>query len=252
MILGAQLYTVRDLCQTEADFAATMDQIAAIGYTSVQVSAIGPIAPERVRYHCDRNHLHIAVTHTAPDRIRRDTARVIEDHRIMGADYVGIGSMPGEYPRTPAGIDAFLADFAAAAEQLAAAGMPLQYHNHDFELAHFGGQTLLERLVAGMPPEMLGFIPDTYWLQAGGLDPAAWIRKLKGRAPVVHLKDMTMLGRERIMAPVLTGNMNFASILDACREAGTQWLMVEQDICIEPPLECLAQSYRNLRQVGCR
>ena len=252
MIVGAQLYTVRDLCRNEDDFAVTMEKIAAIGYTSVQVSGVGPIPAERLRYHCDRNHLRIAVTHIAPDRIRHDTARVIKEHRIMGADYVGLGSMPAEYPRTPEGVDAFIADFTAAAEQLASAGLPLQYHNHDFELAQFSGQTLLAHLVAGMPPELLGFIPDTYWLQAGGLDPAAWLRRLKGRIPVVHLKDMSMQGRERIMTPVMSGNMNFRSILAACEEAGTQWLMVEQDTCQEPPLDCLAESYRNLRQTGLR
>jgi len=252
VIVGAQLYTVRDFCRTEDDFAATMEKIAGMGYTSVQVSGIGPIPADRIRYHCDRNHLRVAVTHTPPDRIRRETAAVIEEHKIMGADYVGIGGLPGEYPRTPAGVDAFMADFAAAAEQLSAAGMPLQYHNHDFEMAQFDGQTLLERLAAGMPAELMGFIPDTYWLQAGGLDPAAWIRRLKGRVPVVHLKDMTMQGRERIMAPVMSGNMNFAAILDACRDSGTQWLMVEQDTCIGSPLDCLAESYRNLKHVGCR
>lgn len=250
MIVGAQLYTVRDLCRTEDDFAQTMAKVAAIGYTSVQVSGIGPIPVDRVRFHCDQNNLRIAVTHYPPDRIRTDTERVIEEHRILGADYVGVGSMPADYARTPQGVDAFLADFMPAAEKLAAAGMQLQYHNHDFELARFAGQTLLERLVAGMPAELLGFIPDTYWLQAGGMDPAEWLSRLKGRIPVVHLKDMAMQGRERIMTPVMSGNMNFRSILAACEAAGTEWLMIEQDTCQAPPLDCLAESYRNLSLAG--
>jgi sugar phosphate isomerase/epimerase len=252
MIVGAQLYTVREFCRTEEDFAATMEKIAAMGYTSVQVSGIGPIAPDRVRFHCDRFSLRIAVTHTPPDRIRRETAQVIDEHRILGADYIGIGSMPKEYARTPDGVDAFLADFTGAAEKLSAAGLPLLYHNHDFELARFNGQTLLEHMAQAMPAELLGFIPDTYWLQAGGLDPAAWIRRLKGRVPVVHLKDMSMVDRERIMTPVLSGNMNFAAILEACQDAGTSWLMVEQDTCVGSPLDCLAESYANLSKAGYR
>ena len=35
---------------------------------------------------------------------------------------------------------------------------------------------------------------DTYWIQHGGGDPAAWIRQLEGRADIIHLKDMAMEG----------------------------------------------------------
>ncbi len=252
MVLGAQLYTVRDSCRTETDFARTMERIAAIGYTAVQVSGVGPISPDRIRYHCEQCCLRIVVTHTPADRIRNDTDRVIDEHQIMGASYIGIGFMPIEYERTPEGFDAFITDFTPAAKQLAEANLPLLYHNHDFELARFNCQTLLERLMAGIPAKYLGFIPDTYWLQAGGLDPAECLRRLKGRIPVVHLKDMAMKNQERIMTPVMSGNMNFTAILAACEAAGTQWLMVEQDFCQASPLECLAESYRNLFRAGYR
>ena len=38
MILGAQLYTVRDYMKNEEDFARTMERIAKIGYKYVQVA----------------------------------------------------------------------------------------------------------------------------------------------------------------------------------------------------------------------
>ncbi|OAX48298.1 hypothetical protein gpAD87_09020 [Paenibacillus sp. AD87] len=41
MILGAQLYTVRSFLQTEKDIKRTLQKIAEMGYTSIQVSAIG-------------------------------------------------------------------------------------------------------------------------------------------------------------------------------------------------------------------
>ncbi|NCC47863.1 MAG: sugar phosphate isomerase/epimerase [Clostridia bacterium] len=250
MIIGAQLYTVREQCQTESDLEATLAQVADIGYTTVQVSGIGPVAPTRVRQICDRLNLGIVVTHTAQDRILNDTEQVIEDHRIYGARHIGIGSMPGHYERNPDGIDRFLSDYRPAAEKIAAAGMQLHYHNHNFEFAIFDGQTLMQRLIDGMPPELLGFILDTYWLQAGGADPALMIRQLAGRVSVIHLKDMAMRGHDQIMTPVLSGNMNFKAILDACSVAGTEWLMVEQDTCDGEPIDCLAESYRNLAGLG--
>ena len=125
MIIGAQLYTVRMQCQTEDDLAKTLEQVAAIGYTTVQVSGIGPIAPQKVRQLCDQYKLTIPVTHTAPARIRQETEQVIEEHKIMGASHVGIGSMPGQYERSPSGVDEFLRDFTPAADKLAAAGLQL-------------------------------------------------------------------------------------------------------------------------------
>ena len=242
MILGAQLYTVREYTQDEETFAATLEKVAAMGYPSVQISAIGPIAPKKVRELCDRFGLAIAVTHTPQDRILNDTKNVIEEHKVMGARHIGIGSMPKEYRTGFEGVDRFIKDYTPAAGQIAAAGLKLHYHNHDFEFEIHEGKTLLQRLADGFDADKLGFILDTFWIQAGGGDPAWWIRHLAGRVEVVHLKDMAYDGG-RVMTPVGEGNMNFATIIEACRAAGTEWLMVEQDTCKGSPFDCLKSSY---------
>ncbi len=252
MMLGAQLYTVRMLCQTEPELAETLKQIAAIGYQSVQVSGIGTYDPARVKALCDALNLVIPVTHTPPDMIMNQTDQVIEDHQIMGTKHVGIGSMPGHYEWNPEGVSRFLDDFLPAAEKLKKAGMMLHYHNHHFEMARYDGKTLLTYMAEQAPADLLGFILDTYWLQAGGEDPAAVIRRFKGRVPVIHLKDMAMRKKDQIMTPVLSGNMNFETILEACETAGCEWLMIEQDTCDGSPIDCLAESYQNLSQLGLR
>lgn len=251
MILGAQLYTVREFTQDETSLDTAMAKISDMGYTSVQVSAFGPIAPVRIREICDKHHLTIAVTHTAQGRIRNETAQVIEEHRILGARHIGIGSMPQEYRTGAEGVDRFIQDFSPAAKTIARSGLKLHYHNHDFEFERFEGQTLLQRLADGFTPETLGFILDTFWVQAGGGDPAWWIRHLAGRMEVVHLKDMAYSGG-RVMTPVGEGNMNFSAILEACSEAGTEWLMVEQDTCVGSPFDCLKSSYDYLVCMGYR
>ena len=47
--LAAQLYTIRAFTQTEEGFADSLAKVRAIGYTAVQVSAIGPIPDEHVQ-----------------------------------------------------------------------------------------------------------------------------------------------------------------------------------------------------------
>ncbi len=251
MVLGAQLYTVREFTQNEESLSATLEKVALMGYPSVQVSAVGPIAPERIRALCDRFGLSVAVTHTTQERIRLETEKVIEEHRILGCRHIGIGSMPQEYRNGVDGVDRFIRDYAPASEKIAAAGMKLHYHNHDFEFARPDGMTLLQRLADGFDRQRLGFILDTFWVQAGGGDPAWWIRHLAGRVEVVHLKDMAYDGG-RVMTPVGEGNMNFDSILEACRDAGTEWLMVEQDTCVGSPFDCLRSSYNYLSSKNIR
>ena len=63
----------------------------------------------------------------------------------------------------------------------------------------------------------------------------------------MHLKDLEVFGWEPpTYAPVGEGNLDWDAILAACRAGGTEWGIVEQDVCRRDPFECLASSYRFL------
>jgi len=91
---------------------------------------------------------------------------------------------------------------------------------------------------------------DTYWIQHGGGDPVAWIRKMTGRMPVVHLKDMVIINGEQAMVEVGEGNFDWSAILHTCKEAKVEWYAVEQDVCQRDPFESLKISYENLKAMG--
>ncbi len=97
MRLGAQLFTLRDYTQTAQDLDRSLEQVARMGYQTVQVSAIGPIPAQQVREICDKHGLRVVLTHWNPDRILNDTEAVIEEHEILGCDYIGLGMMPKKY-----------------------------------------------------------------------------------------------------------------------------------------------------------
>lgn len=252
MIIGAQTYTVRDYTQNERDFAVAMERIAEIGYTSVQISAIGPIKPETVRGICDQNGLQIVLTHSNPDRILYETEALIAEHDILGCRYIGLGSMPARY-RSAAWIDRFAADFAAPAARIRQSGKRLMYHNHNFEWERLPtGEILLETLLQAMPAELMGITLDTYWVQAAGADVFTWIDRLQDRIPCVHLKDMAVSGGEQRMAAIGYGNMEFEKILKQLKSLGkTEYLLVEQDECYgESPFVNLKRSYDYLNELG--
>ena len=249
MRIGAQLYTLRTYCQNEKDLGSTLEQVAAIGYTSVQLSALGPIAPQRIRALCDSNGLQIVLTHNPADELLHNIDGVIERHRLYGCRYVGLGMLPERY-RTPETLPRFADDFGPAAERLKAAGMKLMYHNHAFEFARMpDGRTMMAQLLAQLPAELMGVTADTSWLQYGGMDVCAWLRANSARLNCVHLKDYTVRGFEIRMAPVGQGSLDFPAILKLLRENDvTEYALVEQDDCYgESPFACLKQSLAYLK-----
>jgi len=251
MILGAQLYTLRDYCQNEKDFNISMKKVAEIGYKTVQVSGIGNIPAKTVREICDNHGLKIVITHTNPDRVLNDTENVIAEHDIMGCRHIGIGAMPEKY-RSLEWIDQFADDFLTPARKIASSGKLFMYHNHDFEFQRLGGRYIIEYLLEAFRPDEMGITLDTYWVQVAGCDVADWIERLAGRLPCVHLKDLEMISGKPHMAPVMEGNMNFPKYLEAFRKAGTEYLLIEQDYFLESPFICLKKSYDNLNKLGYR
>jgi sugar phosphate isomerase/epimerase len=248
--LAAQLYTIRQFTQTTADFAASMKKIRQIGYTAVQISAIGPIPNAEVKAILEEENLAVCITHIGFDKLQKEIEAVIQQHRLWNCPNVAVGSMPGEYRSNEAGFRRFAHEAQAIGNRLHEAGLTFSYHNHSFEFVRFGKRTGLQLLYDETDPRYFKAELDTYWIQHGGGDPAAWIRKMKDRMPVVHLKDMLIQDGNQVMAEIGEGNLNWPAILEACREAGVEWYAVEQDICQRDPFESLKISYENLRDMG--
>ena len=250
-VVGAQLYTVREFAKTLPEIRETFGKVAAAGYTAVQLSGVGPVDPKELAALLTDSGLTVAATHVSWQRCLEDLDAVIAEHKLWGCVHPAIGGLPGEY-HTEDGVKRFLDELGPVSARLAAEGMDFSYHNHNHELARHGARTWLGALYEDADPAVLKAEIDTYWIQAGGGDPAEWIRKCAGREPLLHLKDMCVTaGRETRFAPVGEGNLNWPAILDAAVAGGVEYLLVEQDQCYEmDPFEALAVSYRNLRALG--
>ena len=176
----------------------------------------------------------------------------IEKHRLFGCRYIGIGSLPERY-RNPDFLPYFAEDFLSAAEKFKAAGMKLMYHNHCFEFERLpGGDTMMDRLLAMMPADLMGLTADTYWLQYGGVDVNQWLKEHAERLHCVHLKDYGVKGFTVRMEAVGSGNLDFPAILETLRNNGiTEYALVEQDDCNgESPFTCLKRSLDYLRNTA--
>ena len=247
MEIGAQFYTVRQTCQNLDDFAVTLKKVADIGYRNVQISGTCPYPAEWLKEQLERNGLKCVLTHIPVPRLTGELEQVIEDHRVFDCPYIGLGWWAFD-PEKNMSYDQWMETFPPIAEKIAAGGKLFMYHNHDQEFKKYEGKLILERLADEVPADRMGFTLDTFWVQAGGADPAQWLERLSGRIPCIHLKDYAY-GRQ--MAVVGEGNINFARVFEKAEAGGTRYMLVEQDDCHgEDPIECLRRSYEYLRSWG--
>lgn len=250
-LVGAQLFSAREHCKDIAGVRETFKRVKKIGYSVVQVSGFGPMEPAEVAAAAQENGLTIGATHIKWPRFLEELDAVIAEHKLWSCRHPAIGGLPQEY-FTADGISKFVEELKPVAARLAEAGMDFSYHNHNHEMAPCGETTWLEALYSAAAPEVLKAEIDTYWIQAGGGDPAAWIRKYAGREPVIHLKDMTITAeRECRFAPIGSGNLNWDAILAEADQAGVEYMFVEQDNCYgQDVFDCLESSYRFLHSKG--
>ncbi len=252
MEIGAQFYTLRQFCKTTEDLAETLKKVADIGYKTVQLSGVCAYDPAWMKAELDKNGLRCVLTHA--NVVDVDLQKVIADHNVLDCDYIGIGGYAPLWkkdenavplPQIAAG---FGKDLGPIAKEIYEGGKYFMYHNHHYEYQKIGGKTLMEHFAEAIPAEQMGFTLDTYWVQVGGGDPAAWLERLAGRVPCIHLKDC---GFGPTMLPVGEGNINFDRVFAAAEAAGTKYMLVEQDNCNgEDPFDCLKRSYDFLRACG--
>lgn len=247
--LAAQMYTLREFAKTEKDLADTLKKVKKIGYDAVQMSGTVALPYSDLRKMLDDNGLVCCATHISYELMRDNPTQVIQDHYAIQCKYPAIGGLPGEF-RNAEGYAKFAKEATQVGKRLAEGGLHFGYHNHSFELEQFGDRTGLAILYEDSDSKYFKAEIDTYWIQHGGGDAAAWIEKLKGRIPLVHLKDMTVRDGKPIMAEIGEGNMNWPAILAACKKAGVEWYIVEQDTCERDPFESLTISLRNLKSWG--
>ncbi|MEK5237145.1 sugar phosphate isomerase/epimerase [Paenibacillus sp. FSL L8-0470] len=245
--IAAQMYTLRDFTKTAEDLRAAFQKLKVMGYQAVQISGIGPIDPQLVKQYADEAGLTICATHVPWNRLVNDLDALAAEHKLWNCKYIGLGGLPGEYQSSQEGYRTFAKLASGIARTLKEEhGLQFVYHNHDFEFERVDGVTGMEVLLQESDPEVFGFELDMYWVQAGGANPVDWVHKVKGRMQVMHLKDMAIISRGQVFAEIGEGNMNYEAIIEAGRETGVEWFVVEQDVCRRDPFESLEISLKYL------
>ena len=261
--IALQLYSVRD--DMAADFEGTLRKVKAMGYDGVEFAGLFGRSAAEIKAMLEEIGLEAVSAHVPYYDAVDDPEAVFSVYKEIGCKYVAVPYLTEErrpgtegYPETVEGIR----KMGEAAKKL---GLVLLYHNHDFEFtSKIDGKYALDVLYETIPADLLQTEIDTCWVNVGGEDPADYVVKYTGRAPVVHLKDFYKSGEGKgklyeligieddgeaaestfEFRPVGYGMQDFPKILAACETAGAQWVVVEQDnpSMDKFPLECAAMS----------
>ncbi len=266
--IALQLYSVRDM--TEMDFTGTIQKVKALGYDGVEFAGFFDIAPAEVRKIIEDAGLQPLSAHVPYYDMLAAPEKVMADCAAAGCRYIAVPYLTPECRPGTGGFDDTIKGVRVIAEAAKKEGLTLLYHNHDFEFIKIDGKYALDVLYDTIPADLLQTELDTCWVNVGGENPALYIKKYKGRAPVVHLKDFVggknggnlykLIGIDDTkdtdspsdfeFRPIGYGCQDWKAIVGAAKEAGSEWVVVEQD---EPSMgkttmECVKMSIEWLRE----
>jgi sugar phosphate isomerase/epimerase len=249
MRVSVQLYTLRD--QLAADLRGTLKAVRNLGIEYVELAGFyDQTASTWAAYLQEagvaslESGLKASGAHIGLDQLEGDLDKVIQDVKTIDFKYVIVPYI---------GADAYADGWAnfgrrlrPIGEKLAAEGLTLLYHNHDFEFANGDG---LAELYGSVPDEFLKAEIDAAWVSIGGQDPVQYVTDLKGRVPLVHVKDYNPANTPR-WTPCGQGVMPMPELLTASEAAGAEFVVIELDESPGDPLEAVAASYEYLKSQG--
>jgi len=123
--VGLQLFTMREHIKTPADIASTMKRVRQIGYTSVQVSGMGPIPEEELLTILDGEGLTLCATHEPGPKILDETDVVIERMQKLKCGLTAYPFPAGVDFADPTSIATMISKLDAAGAKMAAADITL-------------------------------------------------------------------------------------------------------------------------------
>ncbi len=284
--VGVGLFTLPK--SLEKDFDGTLAMLSSLGYKEVEFFGPYPFSTyaakagwaetsknlgfagsgffgrtaRQVRESLDRNRLTSPSMHVDLDTLRDRTEQVGEAAHEIGWRYAGIASIPEDRRRT-------LDDYRRMADELNAIGQrakPLGckvlYHNHGYGLTPMDGQIAARVVFDRLDPSVVALEMDIFWTVAGGADPVELLDAYPRLYRLMHVKDMSRIGRFTrggdmqdvmslfpLMATAGAGVLELPRILGHARNNGVEHFYVEQDLAADPPAQ-LGASIRYLRDVA--
>jgi sugar phosphate isomerase/epimerase len=226
--LGVQCYDLKDLLAK--DYEGTWKAIAGLGYKLIDMVSfkgygfdpkLDNISAKDIRKSLTDAGLGCEVCHFPAPYFLNDYAKTIAFAHDLGVkNVVAMPEMVINLVGAPDQAKTKTAeDWKGVAKQMneigkktLADGLPLGYHNHEFEFHPVNGVVPYDLMVTGTDPKLVSFQIDVGNLALGGGDPVTYIKKYSKRLFAAHLKD---LGGGKLGVALGEGTLDWKAILAA-------------------------------------
>ena len=266
MPVGYQLYSAREMAAK--DLKSVLVSLKEMGYDGVEFAGFYQYTAEEIAAMLQETGLKAVSSHVPLASIEKDMFGTISFHKAIGCDTIVVPYLEEERrPGKPAFANVMQSIYQFG-QLCKLAGIRLLYHNHDFEFVMFSGMYGLDFLYEAIPADLLQTEIDVCWVKYSGVDPAEYIRKYTGRAPIVHLKDFVgkkgegtpygLIGQDKEadavafeFRPFGHGCQDATAVVEAGIDAGAEWFIIEQDQWYQrTPMEAAQMSMDTLKMIG--
>jgi sugar phosphate isomerase/epimerase len=223
--IALELYSVRH--STAGNMLGALRYVAEVGYRAVEIAGYGNATPAEIRGTLDDLGVKAVSAHVRFDNFETNLDQTLAELQTLGCTHAVVPWLAQVW-RGSERLAELAERFNAWGARCRQEGIRFGYHNHDFELVPVDGTLLLDRLIEATDPSLVDIQLDFYFTTLAGLDGAALVRRLAGRVPTLHIKDVAP-SRDGKDAGVGAGIIDWDPILAAAREAGTAWYIVEQE-----------------------
>lgn len=252
--MAIQLYTLRDYIKDAENFDRTLEKLNAMGVTDVQISGIGDIPADVQKEILSKHNMKVCITHKSIDWMRDDISGIMEHHKIIDCDAIGIGSAPAECRGNAGAVRRFIKEAEEIGKTFKENGLTFNYHNHAFEFNKLDdySRCMMDMLIDETDPELFCFIPDVAWIHYGGQNPVEVLKKLKGRVKVLHFKDYIIdENGYRKFVSLGKGIVNLKECYDIACELEIPYIAYEQDCdwVDDDPFKATAESWEFMQSL---
>ena len=233
--LGVQTYTFRRSIST--DPVKVLDTIKMLGFTEIEGGS-GRMHPSEFKKLCDERGISIPSTGAGYEDLVNKIDSVVWRAKMLGAKYVMCAWIPHQNNElTFDNAKKAVEDFNRAGKILKENGLTFCYHAHGYEFQPYEGGTLLDYMFKNTNPEYVSFQMDIFWIQFGGGDPVALLKKYGSRWKMMHIKDMrkgtkkdlTGLTSVENDVALSTGELDLPAILKEAKRIGIKHYFIEDE-----------------------
>lgn len=238
--ISLQLWSLRD--QTAQDFAATIKDVAKIGFAGVETAGYGNLEAVEAAQAIKDAGLTVSGMHIGIDRLRGEFNAVINEALLCDTRDIICPFWPVDHFRSAEACRTIGAELNTIGARLRGMGFRFHYHNHAHEITLQDGRPGIDWLLDEAAPANVSFEADVYWVNAGGQDPAQMIREYGRRIQLLHIKDEAEIG---------SGPVDFPPIFAAADAIGSvEWYVLEIEKYNHDPIESARLSFEQMRAWG--